>query len=297
MQPESFYKLLSDNRLVFTITLALALLLAWQMSLLAWQALPLPAMPSLLAPGVMVEHSSNANQSLNLAQKIAVISRAELFGKVRQKTIATVAPVEVKDAPQSTLNYKLRGIYFSDDKALASVILQKNNRDTKFYRLGDEIDKDIYIRQINEDYILISRQGRLEKLLLEKPKMNARTARGAGYPAYRSGYSLMGASRVLQSYKRRYIDNPMALAKRFQAIPVAENGRTVGYKLRALRGERLLQKIGLQPNDVFIAVNGIGLDKPFQALDALKSLTTANHVSLTILRNGNRQTFDYNLNP
>ena len=293
MQPESFFKLLSDNRLVFAITLALALLLAWQLSLLAWRVAPLPAMPSSLTPAAAVNHSSDRNQSLNLTQKIAIISRAELFGKVHQKT-AVAAPVEVKDAPQSTLNYKLRGIYFSDDKALASVILQKNNRDTKYYRLGDEIDKDIYIRQINEDHILISRQGRLEKLLLEKPKMNARAARSGGNN-YRAGNTSVVASRVLQSYKRRYADTPMALAKRFQAIPVAENGRTIGYKLRALRGERLMQKIGLQKDDVFVAVNGIGLDKPFQALDALKSLTTANNVSLTILRNGNRQTLDFNL--
>ena len=87
----------------------------------------------------------------------------------------------------------------------------------------------------------------------------------------------------------------MALAKRFQAIPVQENGKNIGYKLKALRGERLLKNLDLQPNDVFVAINGIGLDKPFQALDALKSLTTANSVSVTVMRNGNRESFDFNL--
>ena len=87
----------------------------------------------------------------------------------------------------------------------------------------------------------------------------------------------------------------MALAKRFQAIPVSENGQNIGYKLKALRGERLLQKLNLQKDDVFLEINGIGLNKPFQALDALKSLTTAESVALTILRNGNRETLDFNL--
>ena len=63
-----------------------------------------------------------------------------------------------------------------------------------------------------------------------------------------------------------------------------------------MRGERLLQQLKLRPDDVFLAVNGIGLDKPFQALDALKSLTTAEDVSLTVLRDGMRQTFDFTLN-
>ncbi len=87
----------------------------------------------------------------------------------------------------------------------------------------------------------------------------------------------------------------MAVAKRFQAIPVEEDGRNIGYKLKALRGESLLKKLELQPDDVFVEINGIGLDKPFQALDALKSLTTAENVSLTVLRNGNRETLDFNL--
>ena len=87
----------------------------------------------------------------------------------------------------------------------------------------------------------------------------------------------------------------MALAKRFQAIPVQENGKNIGYKLRALRGEQLLRKLNLQQDDVFVEINGIGLDKPFQALDALKSLTTAKSVALTVMRNGNRETIDFSL--
>ena len=99
----------------------------------------------------------------------------------------------------------------------------------------------------------------------------------------------------MQSYKRRYVSNPLALAKRFQAIPVQENGRNVGFRLRALRGESLLKKLDFNENDVFTKINGISLDKPFQALDALKSLTTAKSVSVTILRNGNEQTMEFNL--
>ena len=51
----------------------------------------------------------------------------------------------------------------------------------------------------------------------------------------------------------------------------------------------------LRQDDVYVAINGIGLDKPFQALDALKSLATAENVSMTVLRNGNRQVLDFSL--
>jgi general secretion pathway protein C len=292
LQADSFFKLLTDNRLVFIVTLLLVAVLAWQIAVLGWQLVPLPAISETAIPPSS-DNSAVRNQSLSIRQKINRIASAELFGSALKEAV-NVTPVEVEDAPESTLNYKLRGIYYSEDKELASAILQINNKDTKYFRLGDEIDKQIYIKQINPDHILISRQGRLEKLLLEKPLANLKAARGAAIN--RRGISTSpAASRVLQSYKRRYADNPMALAKRFQSIPVSENGRIIGYKLKALRGERLLNKLGLKKDDVFVAVNGIGLDKPFQALDALKSLTTADDVSLTVIRNGNRQTLDFSL--
>ncbi len=294
MQADHLFKILTDNRLVFAISLLLAILLAWQLSALLWLLVPQPPLPEALPQPVSTQQSGQRDTVLTRRQMIQQITAANLFGQA-QKEAAAQKPVEVvADAPESNLNYKLRGIYYSSDEALASILLQINNKDTKFYRLGDEIDQNIYIRQINPDHVLISRQGRLEKLVLEKPLANLKGKRPSALTR-RPGNTSTAATRVLQSYKRRYADNPLALAKRFQAIPVAENGRNIGYKLKALRGERLLQKIGLQKDDVFVAVNGIGLDKPFQALDALKSLTTAENVSLTVIRNGNRQTLDFNL--
>ena len=291
MQLDSFFKTLTDNRLIFATTLIVVAIFAYQLSLLIWQIIPLPDTGEM----VWVEQSTAAKtavHSLSTREKTNQIARSYIFGKAVKEIKA--APVEVVDAPESSLNYKLRGIYYSVDNSLASVIVQKNSKNTHFYRLGDEIDNQIYIDQINPDHILISRQGRIEKLVLEKPKVNKK---GSSRSSRIASFNRTNPSsvKVLQSYKRRYADNPLALAKRFQAIPVSENGKNIGYKLKALRGERLLKKLNLQKDDVFVAVNGIGLDKPFQALDALKSLTTAKNVSLTIIRNGNRETMDFNL--
>ena len=183
-------------------------------------------------------------------------------------------------------------MYYSDEQTLAAAIIEKNPNTTNFYRLGDEIDSQIYVNQIQPDHILISRRGRLEKLSIEKPlaEMNAAAKNSTSRSLADSNQV-----KVLQSYKRRYSGNPLALAKRFQAIPVQQDGKNIGYKLKALRGETLLNKMNLQKDDVFVAINDIGLDKPFQALDALKSLTTAENISLTVIRNGNREKLDFSL--
>ena len=274
---------------MFVVTLLLTLTLAYQLAILVWQIIP---QPEIEQPGLLVSKTASSTQSqstLSARQKTAQIASSHLFGVVENNT---VTPVQVEDAPKSSLNYKLRGIYYSEEQSLASVILEKNANDSKFYRLGDEIDRNIFVHQIQPNHIIISRQGRLEKLVLEKPTTNLT---GANRKQAISNLPASTSVKVLKSYRRRYKDNPLALAKRFQAIPIQENGKNIGYKLKALRGERLLQHLDLQEDDVFVAINGIGLDKPFQALDALKSLTTANSVSVTVMRNGNRETLDFNL--
>lgn len=286
---DSIFKLFNDQRVVFLITLILAVLLAYQLAILVWQIVPQPDLRNAISTNTVVRDAQSSPAELSAQQKVTEITAKHLFGQVERNT---VAPVQVQDAPKSSLNYKLRGIYYSSEESIAAVILQKNNLDGQFYRLGDEVDTNIYIQQILPDHIIISRQGRLEKLILEKP-----TADLSGNSQVQAQTSLPAASstRILKSYRRRYKDNPMALARRFQAIPVQENGNNIGYKLKALRGETLLKNIALEEDDVFVAINGIGLDKPFQALDALKSLTTANSVSVTVMRNGNRETLDFNL--
>lgn len=289
MSPDSWIKILANQRLIFAVTLLLTAMLAYQLSLIFWQVIPQPDLSRYAIENGTSSQAVKTTPSLSVQQKVQQIAQANLFGKVYQKQ---ATPVKVKDAPKSSLNYKVQGIYYSEDQALAAVILQKNARDTQYYRLGDEVDRNIFVDQIQPDHILISRNGKLEKLVLEKPKANlsAKTSERVN-----PNLPVSSSAKVLKSYRRRYADNPMALAKRFQAIPVEENGRNIGYKLKALRGEKLLQKLDLQKDDVFVEINGIGLDKPFQALDALKSLTTAKNVSLTVLRNGNRETLDFNL--
>ena len=220
--------------------------------------------------------------------KAEAIGRTHLFGKAE---VDSTAVQVVEEAPETKLNYKLRGIYFSEESTLSSAIVEIKPNNSLYFRIGDELADKITVSTISKDHIIIDRYGKLERLNLQKPTVSAaRETRAGGIQM-----NPVASTKLLQSYKKRYVSNPLALAKRFQAIPVQENGRNVGFRLKALRGESLLKKLNFDANDVFTKINGISLDKPFQALDALKSLTTANSVSVTILRNGNEQTMDFAL--
>ena len=287
MTPDYLFRILGDRWLRLVVLLLVLAALAQQLSLIVWQLLPVPDVSANQEPVEVVQNAAPVDSGTNFQQQANVISKAFLFGKAQ---VEQKPAVVVEEAPQTELNYKLRGIYFSPDERLSSAIVETKPNNSKNYLLEDELADNITLARIEEDYILINRFGKLERLDLEKPDApvlvsNNRPASGGAAPE----------SALLRSYKKRYSSNPMALATRFQAIPVQQDGSNVGFKLKALRGESLLKKLSFEPDDIFTEVNGVSLKNPFEALDALKSLTTANSISVTIIRNGTQQTMDFKI--
>jgi len=284
----SFFKLMMDARTRVVAYLVVLSLLAYQFSILFWQLYPDPNSP-LTRSSTAVQHKIQVGaQQPSRLEQAEKINRAYLFGKaVVQEAVTEV----VEDAPETRLNYKLRGIYFSGEPELAAAIVELKPNSSFYFKIGDELAENILVSAIAQDHILIDRYGKIERLNIEKPAVSASNAALRTSSATNSTQS----SNLLRSYKKRYISNPLALAKRFQAIPVQENGKNIGFRLKALRGESLLKRLNFNENDVFTQINGISLDKPFQALDALKSLTTASSISVTILRNGNEETMEFSM--
>jgi type II secretion system protein C len=286
LTPDLLFRVLGDKWLRLVVLLLVLAALAYQVSLVIWQFIPTPEQVASQQRAEVVRSGATDKAGASFQQQANAISRAFLFGKAEIEAVV----VEVEEAPETQLGYKLRGVYFSPDDRLSSAIVEVKPNKSQLYLLNDEFAENISLAGIEQDHILIDRYGKIERLNLQKrepPAGQASTSGATGASA--------GQTALLRSYKKRYTSNPMALATRFQAIPVQQNGKNIGFKLKALRGESLLKKLNFQANDVFTAVNGVSLKNPFEALDALKSLTTAENISVTFMRNGAEQTLDFRI--
>ena len=288
MIQDNLFKILADRWTRLLFTLALLAMLAYQLSIVFWQFYPAPVSDSSAYRGQIMTNAGSAAPRHSYLEYAQAISRAYLFGKPE---VATATATAVVEAPETRLNYKLRGLYYSTAGRLSSAIVETRPNDSQYYRLDDELAENITVAAIEADHILINRYGKIERLNLEKAVITSGQATDRSATASGSTSSTV----LLRSYKKRYAANPMALATRFQAIPVRQNGQHIGFRLKALRGESLLKKLNFQESDVFTEVNGIGLNKPLQALDALKSLTTSTDISVTVLRNGVEETINFSM--
>ena len=289
MNQDIFIRILSDRWLRLVVLLVLLAALAQQVALAFWQIYPLPDTFRTVSSNPVIRAQTPAQTGVSPRQQAASIGNANLFGKIE---VEQVVEVVVEEAPETRLNYTLRGIFFSLEPEMSSAIIEVKPNDGQVYLIGDELADNISLASVEVDHVLLNRYGKFERLNLQKPlPTNQRAAATSSLGS--AGSATQTA--LLRSYKKRYATNPMALATRFQAIPVQQDGKNVGFKLKALRGESLLRRLNFEPDDVFTAVNGVSLRNPFEALDALKSLTTAQSVSVTFVRNGAEVTQDFEL--
>ena len=285
-----FIKFLTKTQTRYLTLLLLLTVLAYQLSTLFWNIYPISSNGLLAAQNQVTSTRQLVDQQPSHFQKADLIKSVFLFGRIEE---VNFKPVELKSAPETLLKYKLRGIYFSVIAEKSTAIVEIKMNDSQLYRIDDALADNIVVAAIEREHILINRYGKLERLNLEKLAVT-NIQKGQSSKASNNSSS-MANSNLLRNYRQTYASNPLALAQRFQSIPVQQNGKNIGFKLKALRGESLLGKLNFQDSDIFTKINGIGLDKPFQALDALKSLTTANSVTVTILRNGREQTLNFSL--
>jgi len=286
LTPDLLFRVLGDKWLRLVVLLLVLAALAYQVSLVIWQFIPAPEQAATQQRAEVVRSGATAKPGASFQQQANAIGRAFLFGKAKVEIVKVV----VEEAPETQLGYKLRGVYFSPDDRLSSAIVEVKPNKSQHYLINDEFADKITLAGIEQDHILINRYGKLERLNLQKREPPA----GQKLTNVAAGATASQAA-LLRSYKKRYTSNPMALATRFQAIPVQQDGKNIGFKLKPLRGESLLKKLNFEADDVFTAVNGVALKNPFEALDALKSLTTAGDISVTFMRNGAEQTQDFKL--
>ena len=89
--------------------------------------------------------------------------------------------------------------------------------------------------------------------------------------------------------------NSAELMRDFSASPVMENGKLLGFRLKALRNPGIMKEWGIDPNDVITAVNGIPLNAPGRVMVLYDKLKKQREFEITLNNGGNSRTITVDL--
>ncbi|MGI9322296.1 MAG: type II secretion system protein N, partial [Pseudomonadales bacterium] len=96
------------------------------------------------------------------------LSTMELFGKAAQA-------IPQVDAPETTLNLELQGVFIATDGNQSTAIIAEKNRLGEVFKIGARLPGNSVLSAIYPDHVLISRGSRIEKLRFPDASNNAQS--------------------------------------------------------------------------------------------------------------------------
>lgn len=205
-------------------------------------------------------------------------------------------------ATETALALVLRGTIAASDPRLGTAfIADAQGRDAR-YRVGDRLPGGAQLDAVYAGRVLLLNNGQRETLSLrgvagsgmatDRPAPSS-TAPERVDGGFLSGPLAMGAP-DFETQRAQRAPDLQVLAEQANVLPVLENGRVIGVKV-AVPDPALLDRVGLQPDDIITSVNGIALDDPALAPALQNQLRAGGLLTLTVRRGGHDLTLSLGL--
>jgi len=234
----------------------------------ALNALPTPA--SSYAPGARARRGNALN--------LDAIVNAHLFGEAHTATAS--------DAPQTAVPLVLAGVLAVPDPSKGMAILGATTAAAKLYAVGSSVPGGVRLHAVYPDRVLLDRAGVIESLLLPTKLTSAALAPISSGPSPAQRLAALAQ-----------VSGGGLLGGLIRAQPVFAGGKVSGYRI--FPGGRAsvaaFTQLGLRAGDMVTAVNGTPLDDANRANEILQTLNSADSANLTVLRNGQSQDINLNL--
>ena len=210
------------------------------------------------------------------------IANAHLFGEPQAQQVS------VEDAPQTQMNLVLSAVFASNDPEKGLAIIGESAAAANVFSVGDAVRPGTKLHAVYPDRVILDRSGKLEALALPTQSL-------AGVQITQAAAPVRAAQSQFQENLRRIAEtNPSAFAEIVRPQPVFANGVQRGYRVYPGRNRQQFARLGLQPGDLVLAINGTPLDDPQRGIEIFNTMGTSDRVTVTVERNGQSQDLSLN---
>jgi len=259
------------------MTIVLVVAIAWQLVQLTWLLLDRGVEESAVISPPPASAANAARKSVD----VQAIVDAHLFDAQQGAPTQDAAT-----APQTQMNLVLAGTWASEDPSKGYAFIGESANSARMYAVGKAVRSGTVLHSVYPDRVLLDSNGRLEALMLPRlssGNLSAQLARPAP------------TNQVTDNLRRMAENNPSAFAEIVRPQPVFANGVQRGYRVYPGRNRQQFAKLGLQPGDLVLSINGTPLDDPQRGIEIFNTMGAADRVTVTVERNGQSQELTLNM--
>jgi len=282
------------KRVSWWIGLAAFALVAWQAGKFTWYY-------QADTHNVLTSKKSANESAAPQATRVGYASW-NLFGQQQQRV---ARPVEqIKETPKTQLRLKLLGVVVGVNPQDSMATVAEQNGTTEDYKINESLPGNAILVDVESDYILLSRSGKLEKLtfddqdlsnfvaathhrqtLRQKNRQKNDQNSGNQQPRIDTPEQFMDVAQA------RLDADPQGALASVGLAPAANNGTTAGYVYDGKNP--MLAAMNMQKGDVIRAINGHTLGNMEVDRTKLQELYNSGLLEVEIERAGATFTISY----
>jgi type II secretion system protein C len=196
-------------------------------------------------------------------------------------------------------SYKLVGTIIGPEANSWAILQQGPERKQRILPIHGNIDGGKIV-QISRNRILIQREGKEEVLSLYEPAAQPKPGGSPPPPAPPAAGEVvkkLSANRYVVNREdvSASVSNINQFMTQARIKPYFVTGRPSGFSVSEIQPGSLMEKLGLQNNDVVKKVNGQAIDKPEDVFQAYSQLQRDSNIELEIERGGRREVLRYEI--
>jgi general secretion pathway protein C len=256
--------------LPWLVSVALVLLLAWQVVQLGWTIMGAQRGQT---PGSTATAPATSDEP---PVDLRTILGAHLFG-----VAGAAGGTDPNSVAATQMSLVLVGTIAESDPERGYAIIGESATNAKVYAVGKTITGGTKLHAVYPDRAILDRGGRLEALMLPRKFQGGGAGGDATAGALPRGNPMLG-----NQLHDLATGNPAAITDILRPQPVFANGQQRGFRVYPGRNRQQFTKLGLMPGDLVTAVNGAPLDDPARGMEVLESMNSAADVTVTVERNG-----------
>ena len=291
-------------RLLQTLVAVLAVLwILFGIARLFWALWPQPVESGLAPPVNPAQGAVRQTSASGASIDLQALQAAALFGRVEPGIEAAQAlPAEqvvvregIEDGARETrLDLVLRGVAASSVEGMGSAVIEARGQQA-VYAVDDVLPLPgrVVLAKVLPDRVVLDNAGTYELLrLYDESQLDRVLQRRPAAMESPSGPQQLDqrdspeVAELASRYREQLYRDPQSLAALVRIAPVREGGALQGYRIAPGEDREQFERLGFRSGDLVVAVNGMPLSDPANAMRLYQLMRSAAEATFELLRDG-----------
>lgn len=231
----------------------------------------------------------------------APILTAGLFGKAAQGQLTpiTSASAAGQVAPATApAELMLLGTVVGSFRETFALVRHMTKQEERVFRLGEMVFDAGRLAEVRKESAFIVINSRKVELLtpMTPPMSPAGQAAPVPAPTPTAVTSTGAGSYVIdQRALNATLDNPAKAMSDARLLPSQKDGKVEGFRASEVKPNGVFAMLGIKNGDILLRLNDFPMDSPDRALQSFMSLKGQSRLKLEVIRDGQPQTFNYDI--